>query len=105
MIEIALLDIFKNTFNLEPSETQSLMSYVLLPWTPKIFYGIIIDTFPICGSRKRSYLIILGFLQFAAALMIAFFQDSSATLVCAGGVLIYLAQAFMDVVVDGLMVT
>jgi hypothetical protein len=36
--------------------------------------------------------------------MIALLPDASAALVCFGGVMIYLAQAFMDVVVDGLMV-
>ena len=104
MLEVAFLSMFKNTFGLEPTETQSLMSYISLPWTPKLFYGIITDTFPICKSRKRSYLIIMGLMQTLFALLIALFPDRSPYLVCIGGTMIYLAQAFMDVVVDGLMV-
>ena len=104
MIDVAFLQIFKNTFNLEPSETQTLEAYIALPWAPKIIYGIITDTFPICKSRKRSYLILMGLIQVIFALIIAFFPESSAGLVCFCGVMIYWAQAFMDVVVDGLMV-
>ena len=104
ILEIAFLDLFKNTFDLQPSQTQTLLSYISLPYAPKIFYGIISDTFPICKSRKRSYIIIMGLLQFAAALTIALFPNSSASLVCAGGTTIYFAQAFNDVVIDGLMV-
>ena len=91
IMEVALLDLFKNTFGLQPSKTQSLMAYVSLPYTPKIFYGIITDTFPICKSRKKSYLIIMGALQAAAALGIAFKPDSNAGFVCFLATMIYLS--------------
>lgn len=47
---------------------------------------------------------LMGLVQLVFSLIIAFFPRSSASLVCFCGVMIYLAQAFMDVVVDGLMV-
>ena len=62
MLTLAFLDMFKNEFHLEPAETQFFMSVMTLPWTPKLFYGIICDTFPICKSRKRSYIILMGLL-------------------------------------------
>ena len=91
MLDIAFLYMLKNIFNLEPAHTQSLLSYIALPYSPKIFYGIIADTFPICKSRKRSYLILMGALQCIAALIIALFPEKSAALVCVGGFTIYLA--------------
>ena len=60
MLTLAFLDMFKNEFRLEPANTQLMMGVMTLPWTPKLFYGIISDTFPICKSRKRSYLILMG---------------------------------------------
>jgi hypothetical protein len=60
MAILALLDIFKNDFGLEPSTTQSYIAIMTLPWAPKLFYGIIADTFPMCGSRKRSYIVFMG---------------------------------------------
>ena len=105
MLELAYLDIFKNVFGLEPSETQNLMSYIILPWTPKLFYGILTDTFPICKSRKRSYIMLMGTLQCIAALVSAIWSNSNAYVITICGFFIYLAQAVNDVVVDGLMVS
>ena len=105
MLELAWLNMFKNTFELEPSKTQSLISYIFLPWTPKLFYGLLTDTFPICKSRKRSYIILMGMIQCIAALITAVMPESSASLVTVCGFFIYLAQAVNDVVVDGLMVS
>ena len=104
MMTLALLDMFKNKYHLEPSYEQELQAIILLPWTPKIFYGIITDTFPIFGSRKRSYIILMGLMQCAAALCIALIPFETAEPVAILGTLIFLAGAFMDVVVDGLMV-
>ena len=75
-----------------------------LSWTPKLFYGIISDTFPIFGTRKKSYLALMGLLQFSTAWLIAMYPFKSATSIAALGFLMNLASAFMDVVVDGLMV-
>ena len=77
---------------------------MLLPWTPKIFYGIITDTFPICGSRKKGYIVLMGSVQLACCLSIALFDFGSAVPIVVLGVFINLSGAFMDVVVDGLMV-
>ena len=71
MTTLAFLDLFRVKYQLEPAETQSLTAAMSLSWTPKIFYGIISDTFPICGTRKKSYIMLMGFLQFATAWTIA----------------------------------
>ena len=89
---------------LEPVETQSLTAAMTLSWTPKLFYGIISDTFPIFGTRKKSYIMMMGFLQFATAWTIAMVKFDSPIYVCILGFFMNLASAFMDVVVDGLMV-
>ena len=80
------------------------MSVMTLPWTPKLFYGIITDTFPICKSRKRSYIILMGMMQGICSAAIPFMPYRSAAAFCSLGTLISLSGAFMDVVVDGLMV-
>ena len=62
MTTLAFLDLFRTKYMLEPSETQQLTAAMTLSWTPKLFYGIISDTFPIFGTRKRSYIMLMGFL-------------------------------------------
>ena len=36
-----------------------MMAIIATPWVPKLFYGIITDNFPIFGSTKKNYLILL----------------------------------------------
>ena len=98
------MDLFKNKYKLDPSYEQTLQTIVNFPWTPKIFYGIISDTFPICGSRKRSYLIVMGLLQATCSVLLALVEFEHALTTALIGMLIVLARAFMDVVVDGMMV-
>ena len=76
----------------------------MLPWTPKLFYGIITDTFPIFGSRKRSYIILMGSIQCLVSLSLALIDFEHAEEVAVLGAIIFFTGAFMDVVVDGLMV-
>ena len=104
MTTLAFLDLFRTQYGLEPAETQSLTAAMTLSWTPKLFYGIISDTFPIFGTRKKSYIILMGMLQFATAWTIAMVSFSNPIFVCILGFFMNLASAFMDVVVDGLMV-
>ena len=78
---------------------------MVLPWTPKICYGVITDTFPIFGSRKKSYLILMGLLQTVTCFLLASVKFESATSIAWLVTLFALSTAFIDVVVDGLMVS
>ena len=62
MTTLAFLDMYRTQYALEPTETQGFTAAMTLSWTPKIFYGIISDTFPIFGTRKKSYLCLMGLL-------------------------------------------
>ena len=43
----------------------------MIPWTIKIVYGLLSDNLPICGSHRRSYLVIGSFMQLAAMMSLA----------------------------------
>jgi hypothetical protein len=62
---------------LEPDYVQALGTYIALPWTLKLIYGMICDSVPLCGSRKKSYIILLAFIQFFCAVAIAYFAKKS----------------------------
>jgi len=104
MAILALQDIFKTVLYLSPSETQSCMSIIFLAWTPKLLYGIFTDTFPIFGSRKKSYLVLCGLMQSVSSLAVVIAPSSPAHIV-AFCLVNSLSSAVMDVVVDGLMVS
>ena len=54
--------IFKDIYGLPPGVSQQYSAIMNLPWTIKIVYGFFTDMFPICGSRKRNYIILMGFI-------------------------------------------
>jgi len=47
--------------NCDPDEMQIYTTIISLPWVFKIFYGLISDNVPICGLKRRPYLIFFGF--------------------------------------------
>ena len=57
---LSIQDLFKNYLKLEPSQTQILIVFIMSPWLLKIIFGIISDTVPVWGSRKKAWLIIMG---------------------------------------------
>ena len=69
MLQIVLMDLLKVHFDVDPDDVQSIIASILLPWAFKLIYGMLIDSVPICGSRKRSYIAIMGFQQFAVSLV------------------------------------
>lgn len=122
MVTLSVQFMFLEQYGLEPSKSAAYLSYVSLPWTPKLLYGIITDVFPICGSGKRSYVFIMGMLQSMACLTMCLTAGSgvipepgqpnngfvepgiSAGFLCALACINSFGGAFMDVVVDGMMV-
>lgn len=60
MVTMAIQYLFKNEYGISPALSSAYLSYVNLPWTPKLLYGIFTDVFPICGSGKRSYIFLMG---------------------------------------------
>lgn len=45
---------------MEPAKASEWQTFMSLPWTPKILYGIITDVLPIFGSGKRAYVVLMG---------------------------------------------
>jgi hypothetical protein len=36
------------------------MSIIHMPWCIKIIYGIVSDNLPIAGTRRKSYIVLMG---------------------------------------------
>jgi hypothetical protein len=92
-----------NYYQISPAQTTQYEAILALPWAPKIIYGMITDSFPLCGSRKRNYLVVMGILQ-AASCAVAMWDLPDIRLLVAMMFIMAFANAMMDVVVDGLMV-
>jgi hypothetical protein len=104
MIMLALNDLFLLRYGIPPLVASELISFIGLPWTLKLFFGIITDSFPICGSTKRSYVLIMGLLQFVALLAVALFDWPTVEPVAIFVFIYSIGGAFEEVVCQGLMV-
>ena len=101
---LVIYDILSNKYGLEPDQLSVSVAIISAPWAPKIFYGIIIDTFPICGSTKKSYLLILGTIFAFCAFGAALFDYETHVPIVAFITTTQVCSAMMDVVVDGISV-
>ena len=91
---------------LEPGEMQTMLSFTFLPWSVKIIYGLISDNFPLFGSRRKSYILIMALLQFLSMIVLGFTNAEDLPVSAATWMLFIsnLGIAFSDVIVDSLMV-
>ena len=81
----------------------AMQSIAMFPWSIKIIYGLFSDNVPIFGTRRKSYLVLMGILQFFAYLSLYLFEpkDALATaIILAVG---SLSMAFINVLVDAIM--
>lgn len=74
-----------------------------LTWSFKVFYGLISDNLPICGSRRKSYIMIMGILQFSCMASIFAFDVKNAKAVSLLLSSSYLAIAFSNVCCDAIL--
>ena len=82
-----------------------LTSFVSLPWSVKLLYGLISDNVPINGSKRKNYVILLGALQFVSLATFWVFDISNVNAIAGLLFLANLSGAYLDVIVDALMVT
>jgi hypothetical protein len=54
-MDLSILNLFKEYLMLAPAETQLMNSIIAFPQSLKFVYGMISDTVPIFGSKKKSY--------------------------------------------------
>lgn len=95
---------YKNDYGLSPTHTQLLTTIIFFPWVLKFFYGIISDSIPICGSRKRSWLIVMGLMQFISLTVAALVPIPNPNVMAVVLSFMGLSGAFIDVVMDAIMV-
>ena len=58
--DLALNYLYKDDLHLMPPQVTRINSLIIIPWIIKPVYGLISDTLPICGYRRKPYLFIFG---------------------------------------------
>lgn len=70
-VDLSVKDYFKNYLKLDPGEQQMYMSIIRLPWSLKILYGLVSDNVPLYGTRRKSWIMSMGLLQFFVLMILA----------------------------------
>ena len=72
LTSLARTFLLKDSLGLDPSAAAALGGVFVIPWTIKPLYGIVTDTFPLFGSRRKSYLILGGLGAALSNLLLSF---------------------------------
>ena len=101
---LAQQDLYKNYYRLQPGHAQILTTICFAPAIIKFVYGVVADSIPICGSRKKAWLILMGSLQCTCLMVVACVTIESADVAAVFLFMVQLAVCFADVVMDAMMV-
>lgn len=96
-------DLFKSYLKMDPGDMTKHMSIIHLPWSIKLLYGLISDNVPICGTRRKAYIIIMGVLQFVALMTAYGLHNQSAIGVAFCLCMASLSEAFVNTVCEAMM--
>lgn len=85
------------------SEITTVTSVAAIPWVLKIFYGLLSDTYPLFGYRRKSYLILASLISALGWLLLTLVAPEK-HLIISAMTLSNLGFAATDVITDGLVV-
>jgi MFS family permease len=98
----------KEQLKVTPSELAAIGVWLSLPWTVKMVFGELVDSVPIFGSQRRSYILIGAALTAAGMLTLAGAAGGHLVLAraehayLAGALLIVIGTVIQDVVADAM---
>jgi MFS family permease len=110
---IGLIDVtrdlwIKESLSLTPSQLAGIAVWLTLPWTVKMVFGELVDTVPIFGSQRKSYILIGALLMAAGLLILAGAAGHWLTfarpdhLYVLGAMLVVVGTVIQDVVADAM---
>ena len=103
LVRLAVSFFLKDELGLSPAQMAALMGLAALPWVVKPIFGLLSDSLPIFGYRRRPYLILSGILGCLSWLAFATIVNSP--IAAAVALLVTsLSVAISDVIVDSLVV-
>jgi MFS family permease len=94
----------KERFGYSATQVASFFAVTTLPWLIKPTYGLLSDCVPLCGRRRKSYLMATSALAATAGLVLSLFPESTPWRMAILFTTMGFGLAFTDVVVDALMV-
>jgi len=74
--QLAIQYFFKDELKVEPSQLATINSITHIPWAIKPILGLITDLVPICGYRRKIYIILCGIINLLCWLFMTFYTHT-----------------------------
>ncbi|RHY27355.1 hypothetical protein DYB32_006847, partial [Aphanomyces invadans] len=101
----ALGYLIKDVMKLQPADSQAVMTATGIPWGIKPVYGILSDSLPLFGYRRKSYLVMMNMVGIAAFYSLySITPDSPVAFLMLVLVASSMTTAVSDVIIDALVV-
>lgn len=104
VVTLAVKNYYKEYLEVEPGDMQLYMSLIMLPWSFKILYGLTTDNVPILGSKRKSWIIIMGAIQFISLFSLWATEPDDPLVIALVLSLTSFAEAFTNVISQAMMV-
>src|SRR5436853_2006294 len=98
----------KESLSFTPSQLAGIGVWLMLPWTVKMVFGELVDTVPIFGSQRKSYIVIGALLMATGLLILAGAAGRWLTfarpeqLYVLGAILVVIGTVLQDTVADAM---
>src|SRR5947199_10606818 len=89
---------------MSPSQVGKFGTIILLPWVIKPLYGMISDSFPLFGTRRKSYFLLTSALATLAGIALGLVGEPTYSKLAVFMLIMGLGIAFTDVLTDAMMV-
>ena len=100
---LAISFFFKDVLKLNPAKVQFCNSILNFIWLLKPLFGFIVDSYSICGSYRRSYLILFSITGALGWIVMGLFvQDLASAMIVK--TIINISTSFCNVIGEGIMV-
>jgi len=96
--------IFKDDYKFPLEESSFISSLSTFPWTIKLLWGIISDSYPICGYKRKSYLVLTSLLGWFALVNFGIGDLPPLYLGICYYLLNSVSQSFQSVIAEAVMV-
>jgi len=101
---LAMSYYFKDTLNLNLAEMSFINSILNFIWVLKPVFGFIADSYPICGSHRKAYLVIFSMIGSMSWLLLGYWVVTLGQAMFIK-TMINVSSSFCNVVGEGIMVT
>jgi MFS family permease len=102
--DLSVTFLLKDTFGLNAAQAATFFSITMIPWLIKPVYGLISDTFPFFGLRRKGYFLLTAGFAAAMGFTLGTMGHDNYWAVVIFFTLMGLGIAFMDVLTDAWMV-